>query len=112
MRSSCRSALTLTRWPWPWPAACRRWPASGRRAALAAGLIGVAAFSLVSDALAWPAATQPFWLLAALTLPGVTRPESAWARSGPGRLVPLVLTAGLLLGFIQQIEWPAVREAA
>jgi hypothetical protein len=71
----------------------------------------VLAFSLVSDGLAWPAAAQPFWVLAALTLPAVTRPESAWARSGPGRVVPLALTGGLLLVFVQQVYRPVVAEA-
>jgi hypothetical protein len=89
----------------------RQWGGRSRRAALLTGLAGVLAFSLVSDGLAWPAAAQAFWVLAALALPGGDRPESAWARSGPGRLVPLVLTAGLLLVFVQQVEWPVVREA-
>jgi hypothetical protein len=84
---------------------------TARRLALGVGLAGVVVFGVGSDALVWPALTQPFWAAAALMLPAVVV-SSAWAQSGPGRLLPVVLAAALLGLFVQQVYWPATRGAA
>lgn len=65
------------------------------------------------DFLGSPALALTFWALAALAL-NLGRPPdpSAWARSVPGRLLPLLAAAGLPIAFVVQVFAPGYVSAS
>ncbi|MFO0808815.1 MAG: hypothetical protein U0746_09350 [Gemmataceae bacterium] len=76
-------------------------------------LISVAGLALVYDTLGSPPTAQSFWTLAALLL-SLARPlpESAWMRSVPGRVLPMLAALGLLAGYVLQIFRPGYESAS